>query len=103
MVLAMSISFSIRRAIRLIEKKEAPLFRAMLLILRTKTLYLTLSLWLDLACVRKKNEFESVFLLLLISNLGNNGLESLGVVQGEVGEHLAVNLDTSLSQLTHEY
>jgi hypothetical protein len=28
--------------------------------------------------------------------LFNDGLESLGVVEGEVGEHLTVNLDTSL-------
>ena len=35
-------------------------------------------------------------------HLGNDGLESLGVVQGEVSEHLAVNLNTSLAELAHK-
>ena len=35
-------------------------------------------------------------------HLVHDGLESLGVVDGEVSEHLAVNLDTSLVQSTHE-
>ena len=35
-------------------------------------------------------------------HLGNNGLESLGVIYGQVGEHLTVDLDTGLVQQTHE-
>ena len=31
-----------------------------------------------------------------------DSLESLGVVQSQVGENLTVDLDTSLSELTHE-
>ena len=41
--------------------------------------------------------------MCLLLHFGNDSLESLRVVQSEVGEHLAVDLDTSLSQLTHEY
>ncbi len=41
--------------------------------------------------------FEISLLYLL-----HDGLESLGVVHGEVGEHLAVDLDTSLVESTHQ-
>ena len=34
--------------------------------------------------------------------LVDDGLESFGMVHGEVGEHLAVNLDASLVEGTHE-
>ena len=44
--------------------------------------------------------FQNGIRLLYFSN---DGLESLGVVQSQVGENLAVDLDTSLSQLTHQY
>ena len=57
--------------------------------------YFTLSQRLEVASVRKKAN-KTLLLLLLIRNFGNDSLESLGVVQGEVGEHLAVDLDTSL-------
>ena len=36
-------------------------------------------------------------------HLFNDSLEGLGVVQGEVGKDLAVDLDTSLVQLVHEH
>ena len=36
-------------------------------------------------------------------NLLYDSLESLGVVNGEVSEHLAVDLDTSLVQSTHKH
>ena len=36
-------------------------------------------------------------------NLLYDGLESLGVVHSEVGENLTVDLDTCLSEVTHEY
>ena len=39
------------------------------------------------------------FLLHLL----DDGLESLGVVEGEVGEDLAVDLDARLVQLVHEH
>ena len=32
----------------------------------------------------------------------HDGLESLGVVHGQVGEHLAVDLDTSLGEFAHQ-
>ena len=35
-------------------------------------------------------------------HLLHDGLESLGVVHGEVGEHLTVDLDTGLGELAHE-
>ena len=35
-------------------------------------------------------------------HLVNDGLESLGVVDGEVGEHLAVDLDASLCECAHQ-
>ena len=41
--------------------------------------------------------FEISLLYLL-----HDGLESLGIVHGEVGEHLAVDLDTSLVESTHQ-
>ncbi len=41
--------------------------------------------------------------MCLLLHFGNDSLESLRVVQSQVGEHLTVDLDTSLSQLTHEY
>ena len=44
-------------------------------------------------------------LLLKGSNLLNflhNGLESLGIIHGQVGEHLAVDLDTSLGEFAHQ-
>ena len=34
--------------------------------------------------------------------LGNDGLEGFGIVHGEVGEHLAVDLATGLVQGTHQ-
>ena len=46
--------------------------------------------------------FLSSSILRRLLHLCNDGLESLGVVQGEVGEHLAVDLDTSLGQSSHE-
>ena len=49
------------------------------------------------------NDFASFSAsLLCLLNFSNDGLESLGVVQGEVGEHLAVDLDTSLGEFTHQ-
>ena len=42
----------------------------------------------------------SVWLPLL--HLGNDGLESLRIVQGEVGKHLTVDFDTSLCQSAHQ-
>ena len=36
-------------------------------------------------------------------HLFNNGLEGIGVVQGEVGQDLAVDFDTRLVQLVHEH
>ena len=41
--------------------------------------------------------FEISLLYLL-----HDSLESLGIVHGEVGEHLAVDLDTSLVESTHQ-
>ena len=38
---------------------------------------------------------------LKLLNLSDDSLESLGVVNCEVSEHLTVNLDTSLVQKTH--
>jgi len=35
-------------------------------------------------------------------HLCNDGLESLGVVQGEIGKHLAVDFDSSLRQSAHQ-
>ncbi len=43
-----------------------------------------------------------VFVAFFLLNLSNDGLESLGVVQSQVGEHLAVDLDASLGQRTHQ-
>ena len=45
----------------------------------------------------------TIALLLLIGNLFHDGLEGLRIVHGEVGEHLAVDLDTGLGELAHEY
>ena len=45
----------------------------------------------------------ALFIVLLISNFSDDSLESLGIVQSQVGENLAVDLDTSLCQLAHEY
>ena len=41
----------------------------------------------------------------ILSNLlgfGNDGLEGLGIVDGEVGEHLAVNLNAGLVKAAHQ-
>ena len=35
-------------------------------------------------------------------HLFHDGLEGFGIVHGEVGEHLAVDLDTSLGELAHQ-
>ena len=43
-----------------------------------------------------------VTLLSGVFHLVNDGLEGSGVVEGEVGEHLAVDLDTSLMDEAHE-
>lgn len=40
--------------------------------------------------------------LLSVLHFVNNSLESLGVVEGKVGEHLTVDLDTSLMDEAHE-
>ena len=42
---------------------------------------------------------KAYFTLLYFSN---DSLESLGIVQSQVSEHLTVDLDTGLCQLTHE-
>ena len=47
-----------------------------------------------------KNKGLRPFSFLL--NLLNDGLESLWVVNGEVSENLAVDLDTGLAQGTHQ-
>ena len=39
---------------------------------------------------------------LFLLHLLHDGLESLGIVHGQVGEHLAVDLNTSLVNHTHE-
>ena len=38
----------------------------------------------------------------VLFHLVYNSLESLGIVNSEVGKHLTVNLDTSLVQCTHQ-
>ena len=41
----------------------------------------------------------------ILSNLlgfGNDGLEGLGIVDGEVGEHLAVDFDAGLVEAAHQ-
>ena len=40
---------------------------------------------------------------MFLLHLLDDGLESLGVVEGEVGKNLAVNLDARLVQLVHEH
>ncbi len=50
------------------------------------------------ATVKVCSESATNFLLYLV----NDGLESLWVVDSEVSEHLAVDLDTCLVEQTHE-
>ena len=40
--------------------------------------------------------------IVRLLHLLHDGLEGFGVVQGEVGKHLTVDLDTSLGQGTHQ-
>ena len=54
---------------------------------------------------RNNNRFptySSLQFLRCLLHLLNDGLESLGVVHGEVGKHLAVDLNTSLAEGTHQ-
>ena len=56
---------------------------------------------------KKKTTTKAVFSLMLSNNvrllhLVDDGLESLGVVQSEVGKDLAVDFDARLGELVHE-
>ena len=50
----------------------------------------------------KSRDIFSQFLYGDLLHLRNDSLESLRVVHGKVGEHLTVDLDTSLGELTHQ-
>ena len=55
-------------------------------------------------------KMAAFFIVLLIKRkayftllyLGNDSLESLGIVHSEVSENLTVELDTCLSEVTHQ-
>ena len=46
--------------------------------------------------------FSHIIFSSSLRDLGNNGLERLGVIDGKVGQHFAVDFDTGLTQPTHQ-